>query len=438
MKIFKIFSMAALALTLAACSNDDNETANPAEAGVMHFKATIAAPNSGATTRTEYTENGTSIDVKWKEGDEIKLSYGYEVSPSSPTIVTATVTAVDEATGAATIEADFPQIEGLTDGAMVFMRYPLIDNFETDLEQQDGTLEYIQDKLDWRSGRGNLSVSGSDVSLKENVKLENGIFIWKLTLTDGTSPIEATKVTIKAKIEDYEFSIASTKDAIDGKSTVYLAASGSGAPYTITIEATDGSDTYTYSKDDVTLENGNYYQSTVTLTKVAAEGHSLEASAVGEIVGTDGLAYAVADKDKLPSGVTAVAVVAYKGSDTNHDTYKNGLAIAMADESSSNWSTAKSTCEGKAAVANAAWMLPSMDQWKAMFKANGGDEGKYSGLNTTIDNAGGTALQQNGYYWSSTEDGSDGACGVFLYGGSAVWFSGSKGDDRRVRACLAF
>ena len=164
----------------------------------------------------------------------------------------------------------------------------------------------------------------------------------------------------------------------------------------------------------------------------AAEGHALSASAVGEIVGTNGLAYDVADKDNLPTGVTAAGVVAYKSG-------SNGLAIALDDEGSMNWPTAISTCEGKTpTVTGAKWCLPSQDQWKQMFAANGGNEGRYTGLNTTITNAGGTTLQANGY-WSSSEN----ISGVLAYrvaldNGYADWGPGPEPGSLQVRACLAF
>ena len=79
---------------------------------------------------------------------------------------------------------------------------------------------------------------------------------------------------------------------------------------------------------------------------------NLTSPAVGQLIGSDGKNYTT-----LPSGVTAVAMIAYVGSDTYDATYKNGLAIALADEAKSNWSTAKSTCEGKTAITGAKWCL---------------------------------------------------------------------------------
>ena len=156
---------------------------------------------------------------------------------------------------------------------------------------------------------------------------------------------------------------------------------------------------------------------------------------VGQIIGSDGKNYA-ADAT-LPSGVTAVAMIAYVGSETDDTDYTGGLAIALSDEGRMNWSTAKSTCEGKTAVTGAKWCLPSQNQWKAMFKANGGSESSYTGLNTAISTAGGTALQQS-CYWSSTEHGEVNAYYVYLFSGNAYFSNASKGIDYLVRAVLAF
>ena len=74
MKTFKIFSTAALALMMAACSSEDTaQNNNPVAGRQMHFTATIAAPNSGAGTRTAYTEDTETkkITVAWKVDGEI-------------------------------------------------------------------------------------------------------------------------------------------------------------------------------------------------------------------------------------------------------------------------------------------------------------------------------------------------------------------------------
>ncbi len=155
---------------------------------------------------------------------------------------------------------------------------------------------------------------------------------------------------------------------------------------------------------------------------------------VGQIIGSDGKNYDA--NATLPDGVKAVAVIAYVD-----ETNKNGLAIALADESGKmNWSTAKSTCEGKTpTVTGAKWCLPSQDQWKQMFKANGGNDTKYTGLNTTITTAGGTTLKVDDFYWSSSEyEPGVLAYRVVLSEGDVILGNAGEDNDHQVRACLAF
>lgn len=194
---------------------------------------------------------------------------------------------------------------------------------------------------------------------------------------------------------------------------------------------------------DKEVEAGKIYNVNRSVTPAATARTLAEATAedLGKIAGADGNIYDSKDAAST-AGTTAVAMIAYVGSGTEHATYTHGLAIALADESSSNWSTAKSTCEGKAAVTNAAWLLPSQNQWKAMFKAFGDNEDSYSGLNAALAAAGGDSskLQENGDgdYWSS----SGGGASAYIVGlkekGVAHWLLTIIPITGDVRACLAF
>ena len=158
---------------------------------------------------------------------------------------------------------------------------------------------------------------------------------------------------------------------------------------------------------------------------------SLTSPAVGQVIGSDGKNYTAAAT--LPTGVTKVAMIAYVSG-------SNGLAIALADEGSLNWETAKSTCEAKTpAFTNGTWKLPSQAEWNQMFSANGGDEERYIGLNSAISTAGGTTLPEYALYWSSSEfDPGSKAHDVYLYSGNAYWSYDNEGLVGYVRACLAF
>ena len=174
--------------------------------------------------------------------------------------------------------------------------------------------------------------------------------------------------------------------------------------------------------------------------KAAAEpagptAYTLAESTQGMIVGTDGKAYDVADKDNLPTGVTAAGVVVYKNG-------ANGLAIALTDEASTMyWSTANGETGAAAhtpTVTGYSWRLPSMDEWKQMFGANGGNNESYTGLNTAINTAGGTALLvENGIYWTCTETAYSGHYIAFL-NANVSFFMDDDNNANRIRACIAF
>ena len=263
-KTFRLFSMAAVALMMAACSSEDIMTQQqPAQQdGKLHFTATIAAP-SADNMRTVYTEvtEGTdagTIKVAWKVGDEIAV-----MSSDLQKRAAVTVKTVNN-DGSATVEGD---ISGVGDnGANILLIYPassLGGSYEGNVEEQDGTLGFIAENLDIRGGQGTLKVDGDKATLEDDVKMQSQIAIWKLALqnNDATpAALSATKVTIKADTEIK----ASTKTLTTATSTVYLAVPSIDNK-DITIEATVGSDTYSYSKAGGTLEAGKYYQSTVTM-----------------------------------------------------------------------------------------------------------------------------------------------------------------------------
>ena len=175
-----------------------------------------------------------------------------------------------------------------------------------------------------------------------------------------------------------------------------------------------------------------------------AIGHALASSAVGEIVGSDGLAYYASDKNDLPSGVTAVGMVAYKS-----ETAGESLAIQLnASPASKNWSDAKTYASGLTAVPGGTWRLPSMADWQNMFVgcAKSGDAGAsdymdpIAGFKEKIG-ATGITWQSDDPYWSSTGSGSNAwLVLVNLYGSFAVagFVEYGTSDPNLVLGCLAF
>ncbi len=270
MKTFKIFSIAALALMMGACNNEDPVLDNnPATGQQIQFSATIAAPGSGATTRTIYTEqtdNGT-IMVSWKEGDEIALIH----SGKKDVVTVKTVNADGSAIISGTITVG-------TNGEDVLAYYPAAsvelnsdynpvphEAYAQKMFEQDGTLKYIQDNLDKREGAGKLEVSGSKATLSAALSLESQIAICKLTLQDDSeipTAISANKVTM---ILNDEVTLAATSTLTAATSTVYLAVPAASG-FIRVIANTNSYISYEYNNEDVNIVAGKYYQSTLTLT----------------------------------------------------------------------------------------------------------------------------------------------------------------------------
>lgn len=187
------------------------------------------------------------------------------------------------------------------------------------------------------------------------------------------------------------------------------------------------------------LVAGHIYDWTKAASKALSEVTSSEK---GWRIGSDGTVYE--PTGALPTGVTAVAAIAYVGSETGDATYNHGLAIALADEGSMDQSTALSTCSDKntsVTISNASWMLPSKDQWDTMCRANGGYSSKWTGLNTLITSTQGTGLLTD-LYWTSysyTVGYVDyGDCFDIRDNGDRFFPAKDQSSTHYVRAVLAF
>ena len=437
MKTTKFFLMAALALTFAACSNDDNDILNPAQTAKgegITITATLAPKDAGATTRavSEGTgEDAGDIVTTWAVNEHIAILYNKDGAQMAD----ATIKSVD-ASGTATIE--FSVVDGTADNTACTLVYPYsaaktdksgVKDAATLLAAQNGTLNA---NLDVRVGAGKIQITTPGLDVTTQPAAQFAIFKFSVKNSNASATISVKPLTITIGTQDYVITPSTAT------STLY-AALPAVSGQTVSFSAT-GSDskTYVFSKDGVTFTAGKYYQSTLKMAKVLTYPVALSAVTadyVGSVVTTDCNVYAKVSE--IPAGKTAAAMIAYvSGTGT-------GLAIALANEGEMDWNSAMSTCGGKTKIGGKSWKLPSEDEWKQMFSANGGNDGSYTGLNTAITTAGGTAL--NGKYWSSSEggdwdddDGYNEANYVELYNGDTFWSPELKNESRLVRAVLAF
>ena len=156
--------------------------------------------------------------------------------------------------------------------------------------------------------------------------------------------------------------------------------------------------------------------------KAATPSLSLTNPTVGQVIGSDGKNYAYAS---LPTGVTAVAKICYVSGN-------NGLALALTDEGTMNWSTAIETCAAHTpAFTGGTWKLATQDEWNSMISAAGSD----TALRDGFSSVGGTNMQSNAY-WSSTGSGSYFAWYYFF--NYSYWNDDDKDRSVCVRAVLEF
>ena len=249
---------------MAACSSED--ITQQTKTGEMQFTATIGAPNSGGT-RTVYTISGVDINVAWKVGDKIALVHNgvkdvatvKTVNNNGSAIISGIITGNPSNGDDVALVYPAALVGTVTSGYNYTKDVTVLGKMQT----QNGTLGYIQDNLDFREDMQTFSVNGTEVTLADPTgKLSSLNAIWKLTLQDSESTaLQATKVTVKSG----ENVLASTATLGTAASTVYLTVP-SVLEQSITIEATVGEDTYSFTKASVTLNSDSYYQSTVSMS----------------------------------------------------------------------------------------------------------------------------------------------------------------------------
>ena len=433
-KTFRFLSMAALLVVgaiMTGCSSDDNID-NPQQPAnkdnVVTLTATVSL-DGGAGTRAINETTGVKT---FESGKQIAVFYE-DASGNLQKAVSTDFTPLTDATKATfTVTLSTPKSGGkiryIYPASMAKVldatppAYPAaatIDDVTIDYSgifgSQNGTLTTLANY--------DLAVKDATLSGTEQpatVTLTNPLAICKFTFEDtGSSDITGvTRLTVSNGINAYAVSTS-------GLDEIYVAmkpvASGN-----IAFTAATASKTYFRTVTGKSLVASTLYTNITVGSMVEL--------AKGNVIGYDGNIYA----SKTAAGSNAAAVIVYLGSETYDATYKNGLAIALADdEGYMSWSTAKSTCEGKTAITGAKWCLPSQDQWKQMFKANGGNDASYTDLNTTITTAGGTTLPGDACYWSSSESTPGSAYRVWLHG-TAGWYTAEDWYTYQVRACLAF
>ena len=477
MKTRQFFFMAALALTFAACSNEDNDLTQqtdgqPAD-NMITITAQLAPKDGGAQTRAVADKGDNKITVDWAVNEHLAILY--EVN-STKYLADATITAVD-GSGTATIEFDINgSTPANTDCTIV---YPLsaakddksgVKDYATLLAAQDGTLNA---NLDVRVGAGKI-VPGLNVTTQPAAQFA----IFKLTMKDidGTADISASSVAIS---DQTGATLTTITPASGYDKQMYVALPIT--PTTLKFSVT-GSDSKQYFNMASGLELGtNYYQSTVKL------------ATVGNVIAANGKCYKNATTAST-AGTSAVAMIAYLGDGDDNTTYNCGLGIALSDANGGSmvkWRPIHELIDGissgsladnhnflngiadtqtlitklgndyaagKAAAYSvdgftpsacgcSNWFLPSGGQWLKFFAAAGVniDALKSAENVTLIQNlmtsaAEGSTFKDEGWYWGSSQvNNPSSTIYVYFYPNEGLNFGGAgMTADLYVRSFIAF
>ena len=256
---------AAVALTLAACSKDDDGlTPQPAEQQPTEqttgrgipFTATISI-GEGGTTRA-LVDGGTTLTATWAEGEKVALIHNG---------VSDEMTVASVSGGVATITGDITGSP--SDGDAVTIIYPATAAKGTTgdvkgnlLKTQEGTLAAVSEKYDVRKGTGTLTVTGESATLTDDVAMANQYAVWKLTVPT------ARNLCILA---DNEAIAGATLEGEQG--TEFTVAVPAVSSKTITVVASDDDNNcYYYKKDGINLAAGKYYRSAPAMSPVGTGG----------------------------------------------------------------------------------------------------------------------------------------------------------------------
>ena len=423
----KTFAIILAAASLAACAREDLSIIVE-EPEVQTYTMSVVAnkgenPDDDIATRA-LSLSGSTLNATWSQGDAVEVW-----TSDGTTTKYGTLTA--ETSGASTkLKGTLSSLP--SNGQSLLLKY-LSPAYAT----QDGTLTGSETSIDrvcdYATATVTATVAGSNVTATD-ASFVNQQAIVKFTLKDkdDASALSVNKLFVTVGGTTCEVTPAAAMSEL----YVAVPAVASGR-VTLTAQKTSLGFTfyYDYLKTGATFAQGQYYAINASLTLVKNINVATTAS-LGRVVAADGMMYACVES-ATNAGTTAIAVI----TERNMSIYG---AIAISEESwGMNWSDAKSACEGKTPKLDGAnWRFPTVDQWKSMCAANGGNEYNYTGLDALITKAGGSPLRTDWFYWTSSPDevNSNYKYHVSFNGDGSLYFRNGQDQSNEVyvRAFLYF
>ena len=463
--IRKLIALAALPLTIAACSKSETEEQQqPVESKGITLTATLA-PKGPPPTKALADHGDGKLTASWAVGETLAIAYNLS---KDDYLAVASVVSVD-ASGAATIE--FTVDPSTPDGTDCDILYPSTSLIQSTIAFQSGELSTVPDV---RYGRGVISPATPDAGLTLTMPLTPLGSIFKFTLQDEAGAAIMAKTLVVAVNTD---TFVATPSAATSEYYLFLPAI-SGEAMTISVPGDKGTSSYRFFRADVTFEAGKYYRSTLKMT--------LQSEAADYVAMGDGLNWAVrnvgADKPEDYGDYFAWGEVepyyraghAYDEEITGTANWKDGKAdgyswpsyqwgdgSTFSKYTGSEDSVLQPADDAATQNMGSGWRMPTQEEWKGLLSEfsfywvwvkdfNGsGTNGSlvisrkagYEGNSIFLPAAGhreGRNLSMagiNGYYWSSSLDTEypDKACSAYFQSEYPSWRYSDRSFGHSVR-----
>ena len=263
---------AALMAGTSACNTADKLQPEDAASAPKTYTLTVTATkgDDDTTRALTLTPDGKTLNVTWEASDHVTVmkdigGMSQEYGTLMPTKISA---------NGLTCTLTGVLMRAPSQGDELTLRYR-----NGGYGSQEGTLAYIADNCDIAIATVTVaSVDNGQITTTSAANFVSQQAIVKFTLKrpDGTTRFAATSLNVKYGKKTYKVTPAGAM------SELYVAIPGGSA--TVSLEATDGTDTYFYKKTGVTFANGQYYAVGVTMK----DGTVDLAAATGDVALKDG------------------------------------------------------------------------------------------------------------------------------------------------------
>ena len=244
------------------------------------YSMSVDASKSGDALTRALTLSGNTLNATWATNEHVYVQ-GTLLSDKSKfwfdgSIQPQSAGASTRLNGQITLPSTYTESMSTLIGEHPEFTLQFPRSGELDYTGQVGTLDDIAAKYDYAIATNVLfDIKGDHIIGTNSAEFVNQQAIVKFTLMNkdtgdifSNNPSKLTITYNSGSDPEETISLAAIPDATystNGNGVLYVAIPGFSG--NITLSATVGSDTYTYSKSGVTFTNGNYYDITVKMTK---------------------------------------------------------------------------------------------------------------------------------------------------------------------------